>query len=89
VAALTQPRTPDAAYASRMPIRVVLAEDNLILRQGVRSLLELADQTTPHNATTRPTALSRQRIVLSWPPTRSDRRRVADRCRSAANQNGH
>jgi DNA-binding NarL/FixJ family response regulator len=29
------------AYASRVPIRVVLADDNLLLRQGVRSLLEI------------------------------------------------
>jgi CheY-like chemotaxis protein len=32
------------AYPSRMPIRVVLAEGNLLLRQGVRSLLELEDE---------------------------------------------
>ena len=42
--AIPQPTcTRFQAYASRVPIRVLLAEDNLLLRQGVRSLLEMED----------------------------------------------
>jgi DNA-binding NarL/FixJ family response regulator len=32
------------AYPQRVPIRVVLAEDNYLLREGVRQLLELTDE---------------------------------------------
>jgi DNA-binding NarL/FixJ family response regulator len=37
-------RAPNLAYALRVPIRVVLAEDNYLLREGIRQLLEMSDE---------------------------------------------
>jgi DNA-binding NarL/FixJ family response regulator len=38
------PGAGSLAYSRRMPIRVVLAEDNYLLREGIRQLLETSDE---------------------------------------------